>query len=536
MESTQKRKPMSNPINFCQEAMKHGIRYEFLIEAKESINCTNLARLFIGKSSRGGLSTDIIETWIATFEYVRDHPDKEDHDQYTARRFEPTQEYHDYVELIKKPISDEVVESWKNMSSSALGKIAPNYGYKIGISNAIAIKTLHERMFKMVERRKNNIWNKNFDIIVDDTNPNYRFMNVPDLRKLCKDRNLQNAHIKTKDGLISLLERNPNAVYDGDDKMNYDKMTMTELKILAKDRGFTSYNNLKKDELIKNHTDFDELENDKESIDYGGCEESKDNREEDGGASESKEIEIIVNEVSESKENEFSINEYKLILKNGNNFMIPIRKDGMINATELCKAGGKKFNDYQRLKQTQEFISELEKSENIPESKLIIVKHGGISKSIDSLNPKLQGTWVHPLIATNLASWISSDFAIKVSIWIEEWKQNNHNKNIYYNELNNIKPDYNLQKEKEIKLRLQKELNGKIEIETESGFIDLLTDTEIIEIKVGKQWKHAVGQILIYSFEYPIHKKRIHLFDIEFDKNINEKCKIYDIDVSYEKF
>ena len=149
-------------------------------------------------------------------------------------------------------------------------------------------------MLKMVERRKNNIWNKNDEIVIDDSNPNYRMMNVPDLRKLCKDRNLQNAHIKTKDGLISLLERNPmDAVYEGEDKMNYDKMTMTELKILAKDRGFTSYNNLKKDELIKNHTDFDELENDKESIDDGGCEESKDNREEsvsdDGGASESKE-------------------------------------------------------------------------------------------------------------------------------------------------------------------------------------------------------------------------------------------------------
>jgi prophage antirepressor-like protein len=81
---------------------------------------------------------------------------------------------------------------------------------------------------------------------------------------------------------------------------------MTELKILAKDRGFTSYNNLKKDELIKNHTDFDELENDKESIDDGGCEESKDNREEsvsdDGGASESKENHED-DSVSESKDN-----------------------------------------------------------------------------------------------------------------------------------------------------------------------------------------------------------------------------------------
>lgn len=306
---TSKKKHMSNPKNFCQEAAKHGIRYEYLIEAKESINCTNLARLFIGKASRGGLSSDIIETWIATFEYARDHPDEEDHDQYTARRFEPTQEYHDYVQLIKTPIPDEVVESWKNMSSSALGKIAPNYGYKIGITNFTAIKTLHDRMLKMVERRKNNIWNKNDEIVIDDSNPNYRFMNVPDLRKLCKDRNLQNAHIKTKDGLISLLERNPmDAVYEGDDKMNYDKMTMTELKILAKDRGFTSYNNLKKDELIKNHTDFDELQ--EENGDDGGCEESKDNREDDeesvsddGGVSESKETEIDDDGVSETKDN-----------------------------------------------------------------------------------------------------------------------------------------------------------------------------------------------------------------------------------------
>ena len=306
---TSRRQHMSNPKNFCKEATRYGITYEYLIEAKESINCTNLARLFIGKSSRGGLSSDIIETWIATFEYAREHPDEEDHDQYTARRFEPTQEYHDYIQLIKTPIPDEVVESWKKMSSSALGKIAPNYGYKIGITNFTAIKTLHDRMLKMVERRK-NIWNKNDEIVIDDSKPDYRLMNVPDLRKLCKDRNLQNAHIKTKDGLISLLERNPHAVYE-EDKMNYDKMTMTELKVLAKERGFTSYNNLKKDELIKNHTDFDELENDEESKDNreddGGCEESKDNHGEnvsvDGGVSESKEIEIVSEDVSESKDN-----------------------------------------------------------------------------------------------------------------------------------------------------------------------------------------------------------------------------------------
>lgn len=419
---TSKRQHMSNPKNFCKEATRHGITYEYLIEAKESINCTNLARLFIGKSSRGGLSSDIIETWIATFEYAREHPDEEDHDQYTARRFEPTQEYHDYIQLIKTPIPDEVVESWNKMSSSALGKIAPNYGYKIGISNFTAIKTLHDRMLKMVERRKNNIWNKIDDeIVIDDSKPDYRLMNVPDLRKLCKDRNLQNAHIKTKDGLISLLERNPHAVYE-EDKMNYDKMTMTELKVLAKERGFTSYNNLKKDELIKNHTDFDELENDEESKDNreddGGCEESKDNHGDDGGCEESKEIEIVSEDVSETKENdrvetnEFSINECKLVLKNGDNFMIPIRKDGMVNATELCKAGGKKMNDYLRIKQTQDFLLELENATGISATLLIVKIQGGDSKS--------QGTWIHRKVAYNLAQWISPYFSVQVSKILDE--------------------------------------------------------------------------------------------------------------------
>ena len=31
--------------------------------------------------------------------------------------------------------------------------------------------------------------------------------------------------------------------------------------------------------------------------------------------------------------------------------------------------------------------------------------------------------------------------------------------------------------------RLQKELNGQIEVENNGGFIDVLTDTQIIEIK-----------------------------------------------------
>ena len=135
-------------------------------------------------------------------------------------------------------------------------------------------------------------------------------------------------------------------------------MTHPELKSLAKERGFNEYNNVSKSDLLKMHEEYE--------LELKKIEEEKDD-ENDGGSSESKENDTI-------DQVEFSINEYKLILKNGNDFMIPIRKDGMINATELCKAGGKKFNDYHRLKQTQEFILELEKSENIRESKLQLWK------------------------------------------------------------------------------------------------------------------------------------------------------------------
>lgn len=437
---TTKKQHMSNPKNFCQEAKKHGITYEYLIEGKESINCTNLARMFIGKSSRGGLSTDIIDTWIATFEYVKEHPDEEDHDQYTARRFEPTQEYHDYVKLIKTPIQDDVIESWKKMSSLALGRSATQYGYTIGIANNKALRTLHERMQKMAERRKNNIWNKNDDDCEVDEDVNikqdYRMMNVPDLRKLCKERNLQNAHIKTKDGLIKLLERNPlDSIYD-EKNIVYDSMSIKDLKVLARDRGFTSYNNLTKDELIKNHQEFDDLEQDKERGDVDGVEESKEcdgcveesKKCDDGGFEESKECDDgenkdTISSTDKTFNNEFVINECKLVLKNGDKFMIPIRKDGMVNATELCKAGKKKFNDYQRLKQTQEFIKELEIMEKIPESKLIIVKHGGdSSKSVipDMENSKVNGTWIHRKVAYNLAQWISPYFAVQVSKILDE--------------------------------------------------------------------------------------------------------------------
>lgn len=211
-------------------------------------------------------------------------------------------------------------------------------------------------------------------------------------------------------------------------------------------------------------------------------------------------------------------------------FSIPFRDDGYIYATGICQAAGKKISDWLRLNQTKIFINEIEKETNLTEKELIKIYKGGNYK--DS-----QGTWIHRKLATHLAQWCSIKFSIQISNWIEEWinyKQKNEIKYLYH--IYNIKPDdKNNLKEKEIQLKLQEELGGDIEVLTETGYIDLITDNEIIEIKTGKNWKEAVGQILMYSLDYPKHSKRIHLFDIKNDDNINTKCKVYNINVTYEK-
>lgn len=85
------------------------------------------------------------------------------------------------------------------------------------------------------------------------------------------------------------------------------------------------------------------------------------------------------------------------------------------------------------------------------------------------------------------------------------------------------------------KLALQ--LNGKREVPTLAGNIDVLTTTEVIEVKVVKSWKCALGQVLVYGSYYPSHKKRIHLFgetQESFLNMIKTHCLKFKILVTWE--
>lgn len=114
------------------------------------------------------------------------------------------------------------------------------------------------------------------------------------------------------------------------------------------------------------------------------------------------------------EENGQSLLDLRIIPHEVDGDLIPQRMaDGYVNATAMCQAVGKKFNDYSRLKYTKEFLNELVIVTGIPVTTLIIQKQAG--------NKWQQGTWVHPDVAIHLAQWCSPKFAVAVSRWVREW-------------------------------------------------------------------------------------------------------------------
>ncbi|TCR60921.1 KilA-N domain-containing protein [Bosea sp. BK604] len=88
-------------------------------------------------------------------------------------------------------------------------------------------------------------------------------------------------------------------------------------------------------------------------------------------------------------------------------------EDGYINATAMCQAANRNWADYRRLKTTAEFLDALSTDMGIPITELVQSVSGG--------EPRLQGTWVHPQVAINLAQWCSPAFAVRVSRWVSDW-------------------------------------------------------------------------------------------------------------------
>jgi hypothetical protein len=83
----------------------------------------------------------------------------------------------------------------------------------------------------------------------------------------------------------------------------------------------------------------------------------------------------------------------------------------MVNATQMCSTiPGKRWIDYSRSDATKTYLKVIETKVNIPTLDLITSNRGG----------NHSGTWVHRLVAYDLARWLSAEVSLQFTMWIDE--------------------------------------------------------------------------------------------------------------------
>jgi hypothetical protein len=84
--------------------------------------------------------------------------------------------------------------------------------------------------------------------------------------------------------------------------------------------------------------------------------------------------------------------------------------------------------------------------------------------------------------------------------------------------------------------RLKSIIGGTSEVITPAGRIDLLTNTEIIEVRRAEDWKSALGQALAYQYFYADRKAKLHLFNFcQNRKVIEQVCSQFNVAVTFEE-
>lgn len=93
------------------------------------------------------------------------------------------------------------------------------------------------------------------------------------------------------------------------------------------------------------------------------------------------------------------------------------REDGYVNVGQLCATHDKKLNDWTRLKSSNDYLEALSTNTQIP-----VMYQGDTKKQPKGeflIEIYQSGTWAHPLVAIEVARWISPEFGVWCNLHIK---------------------------------------------------------------------------------------------------------------------
>ena len=126
------------------------------------------------------------------------------------------------------------------------------------------------------------------------------------------------------------------------------------------------------------------------------------------------------------------------------------KKTGYINATKLCKDGGKEFFLWVQNNSSKNLIQLVMSKYGLTRDEVLISVSGG-------RNTLIRGTYVHPKLIPHIASWVSPEFALKVSDIVEEYIIKEYRDHIRKMELGMKEKDDNITELKKIIERMEQQ-------------------------------------------------------------------------------
>lgn len=79
---------------------------------------------------------------------------------------------------------------------------------------------------------------------------------------------------------------------------------------------------------------------------------------------------------------------------------------------------------------------------------------------------------------------------------------------------------------------------ARTEVPCSSGFVDIVTPSEIVEVKRAQLWKGGLGQVLVYSKDFPGLTPRLHLFGARSYEHFalaHTACEMFGVKVTTEE-